>query len=249
MAINNNKEELKKSSSGGMFYILSNYIFNNNGIVSEYRQGSNTISSNSQGGLIENADLQRVKVVYRKDAEGNIMDLGNNDILDIPLRNIFGCGVTLPLIGFGGVIGRGVFEATLSDMAIVEKADLFVYIGGESEEWVGEMFDSMGKSADKIKKLEKKLERVNYQFEEDRISQDEYDRKYKAIVEEMNTLRVEDNTPEVTERDLEPLRAFLRLDLDEVYKTLTREEKRALWRSVVSEIILHPDGRIDPRFF
>ena len=46
--------------------------YNTNGIVSEYRQGSNTISSNSQGGLIENADLQRVKVVYRKDAEGNV---------------------------------------------------------------------------------------------------------------------------------------------------------------------------------
>lgn len=46
--------------------------YNTNGIVSEYRQGSNTISSNSQGGLIENADLQRVKVIYRKDAEGNV---------------------------------------------------------------------------------------------------------------------------------------------------------------------------------
>lgn len=46
--------------------------YNNNGIVSEYRQGTNTISSNSQGGLIDNADLQRVKVVYRKDAEGNV---------------------------------------------------------------------------------------------------------------------------------------------------------------------------------
>ena len=103
-------------------------------------------------------------------------------------------------------------------------------------------------NADKIKKLEKKLQRVNYQFEEDRISQEEYDQKYKAIVEEMTTLRVEDAT-EVTERDLEPLRAFLSLDLDSIYKSLTRDEKRALWRSVVSEIHLHPDGRIDPRFF
>lgn len=104
-------------------------------------------------------------------------------------------------------------------------------------------------NADKIKKLEKRLQRVNYQWEEDRISQEEYDQKYKAIVEELNALRVEDETPEVTERDLEPLRAFLSLDLDEVYKTLSREEKRALWRSVVSEIVLYPDGRIDPRFF
>ena len=46
--------------------------YNNNGIVSEYRQGSNTISSNSTAALIENADLNRVKVVYRKDADGNV---------------------------------------------------------------------------------------------------------------------------------------------------------------------------------
>lgn len=104
-------------------------------------------------------------------------------------------------------------------------------------------------NADKMKKLEKRLQRVNYQYEEDRISQEEYDRKYKEIVEEMNSLRVEDEKPDVTERDLEPLKAFLRLDLDTVYKTLSRKEKRTLWRSVVSEIVLHPDGKIDPRFF
>ena len=46
--------------------------YNNNGIVSEYRQGTNTISSNSTAALIENADLSRVKVVYRKDTEGNV---------------------------------------------------------------------------------------------------------------------------------------------------------------------------------
>ena len=46
--------------------------YNNNGIVSEYRQGSNTISSNSTAALIENADLFRVKVIYRKDENGNV---------------------------------------------------------------------------------------------------------------------------------------------------------------------------------
>lgn len=46
--------------------------YNNNGIVSEYRQGSNTISSNSTSALIENADLHRVKVIFRKEADGYI---------------------------------------------------------------------------------------------------------------------------------------------------------------------------------
>ena len=46
--------------------------YNNNGIVSEYRQGSNTISSNSTAALIENADLSRVKVIYRKAEDGTV---------------------------------------------------------------------------------------------------------------------------------------------------------------------------------
>ena len=46
--------------------------YNNNGIVSEYRQNNNNISSNSTSALIENADLYRVKVIYRKDADGNV---------------------------------------------------------------------------------------------------------------------------------------------------------------------------------
>ena len=46
--------------------------YNNNGIVSEYRQNNNNISSNSTSALIANADLHRVKVIYRKDADGNV---------------------------------------------------------------------------------------------------------------------------------------------------------------------------------
>lgn len=41
------------------------------GLISEFRQGSN-ISSNSQGALIENAALERAKIVYRKQADGTI---------------------------------------------------------------------------------------------------------------------------------------------------------------------------------
>lgn len=29
----------------------------------------------------------------------------------LPLREVFGCGITVPLLGFGGVIGEGVKEA------------------------------------------------------------------------------------------------------------------------------------------
>ena len=42
------------------------------GLVSEYRQGTDSISSNSTGGLVENADLERARIIFRKDADGKI---------------------------------------------------------------------------------------------------------------------------------------------------------------------------------
>ena len=35
------------------------------------------------------------------------------------------------------------FEATLTDIAAISNADLFVYVGGESEDWVYDVFDSL----------------------------------------------------------------------------------------------------------
>ena len=35
-----------------------------------------------------------------------------------PLFSVFGCGVSIPLIGFGGAIGRGVMEAVTADGAM-----------------------------------------------------------------------------------------------------------------------------------
>lgn len=46
--------------------------YGNNGIVSEYRQNNNNISSNSTSALVANADLYRAKVIYRKEADGTI---------------------------------------------------------------------------------------------------------------------------------------------------------------------------------
>jgi hypothetical protein len=46
--------------------------YNTTGIVSEYRQGTNTISSSSKSADIDNSALQRAKVVYRKDSDGYV---------------------------------------------------------------------------------------------------------------------------------------------------------------------------------
>ena len=38
------------------------------------------------------------------------------------------------------------FEATLADISAISSADLFVYVGGESEEWVYDVFEAIGEA-------------------------------------------------------------------------------------------------------
>ena len=38
--------------------------------------------------------------------------------------------------------------------------------------------------------------------------------------------------------DTEAVKAFLATDIDSIYETLTKEQRRTLWRSVIDEIVL-----------
>ena len=103
---------------------------------------------------------------------------------------------------------------------------------------------------DKVKKLEQELERVNYQFQKNRISIEKYDEQYEDLVKRIAEARAEEvaaeKPPEL--KDLEPLREFLKMDILSAYPTLSREEKRALWRSVIDQIIVSGDGSISVKF-
>ena len=45
------------------------------------------------------------------------------------------------------------FEATLEDVAKIAEADVFVYVGGESDVWVDGVFESIGSASDGIVKI------------------------------------------------------------------------------------------------
>lgn len=98
-----------------------------------------------------------------------------------------------------------------------------------------------------IGKLEAELERVNYQFQKNRINVETYDKKYDEIMAKIAEA-TKDEEPQPQERNLQPLRDFLKIDLASIYPTMTRDEKRALWRSVISEIEIE-DGKFKAKFF
>ena len=102
---------------------------------------------------------------------------------------------------------------------------------------------------DKIKKLEKELERVNYQFQKDRITIEKYDEQYEDLTRRIAEAKAEQAHDEIpAPKDLDALRALLDMDLLNIYPDLSRSEKRTLWRSVIDTIVLSPDGKITVKF-
>lgn len=103
---------------------------------------------------------------------------------------------------------------------------------------------------DKVKKLEQELERVNYQFQKNRISIEKYDEQYEDLVKRISEARAEEEAAEKPPepKDLEPLKEFLKMDILSIYPTLSREEKRILWRSVIDNIVVSQDGDLTVKF-
>lgn len=77
-----------------------------------------------------------------------------------------------------------------------------------------------------------KIEKLKELYVNDLISLEEYKVDKAAYTAKLDELTVE-TTPE---KDLTALRRFLALDLDAVYTSMTPEEKRYLWRSIIKEI-------------
>ena len=103
---------------------------------------------------------------------------------------------------------------------------------------------------DRVKKLEQELERVNYQFQKNRISVEKYDEQYEDLVKRIAEARAEEEASEKppAPKDLEPLREFLKMDMLSLYPGLSREEKRVLWRSVIENIVVSKDGELTVKF-
>ena len=80
------------------------------------------------------------------------------------------------------------------------------------------------------KEIEKKLLRLNELYVNGFIKMD----KYKADYDELQSMIID--LPEEQKKDLTVLKEFLKLDLQNIYGTLSDTEKQSLWRKVIKEI-------------
>lgn len=83
---------------------------------------------------------------------------------------------------------------------------------------------------DNRKQIENKLLRLNDLYVNGFIDMEKYKADYAALQSQII------EQPVSKKKDLSAMKDFLQSNFKEIYKTLSKEEKRALWRSVIKEI-------------
>ena len=85
--------------------------------------------------------------------------------------------------------------------------------------------------------LKEELNRLNYMFQKNRLSIDDYEKQYATLEKKIH--EAESNKPLVNTSHLLELKE---LNLEEYYYKLNDESKRAFWREYIDKIIFQPDG-------
>lgn len=96
------------------------------------------------------------------------------------------------------------------------------------------------KKKDDVKEILEEIDRLNYSFRKKRISTKEYDVEYEEL--EKRLASAQRSAPK--EKDITGIQDFLNSGWEAVYENLSREDKRALIRSVVKSMTFDENGEL-----
>ena len=95
--------------------------------------------------------------------------------------------------------------------------------------------------------LKRKLTKLKELYMNDLINIEEYKKDYQLYTAALQ--QIPDEMPEEMPPDFSAIERMLQADFRNIYDSLTREEKRTLWRSVISEIRVDRDNNITEIIF
>lgn len=101
----------------------------------------------------------------------------------------------------------------------------------------------INRNAAKAEKLKAEMDRLNMMFRKGRIEEEEYDTEYFKLEKKLKTLDVTEAPPQ---RDLDAIKGILETDYRGIYAKLSRESKKAFWRSFIKEFAIDEDKKIVP---
>jgi DNA invertase Pin-like site-specific DNA recombinase len=98
-------------------------------------------------------------------------------------------------------------------------------------------------NAMKAEGIRAEMERLNMMFRKGRIEEAEYDEEYYKLEKKLNSIDIVEEPPK---RDLDALKEILEADYRTLYESLTKENKKAFWRSIIREFSIDDHKKIAP---
>ena len=98
-------------------------------------------------------------------------------------------------------------------------------------------------NAVKVAKTRAEMERLNMMFRKGRIEEEEYDTEYYKLEKKLKSL---DTTEPLPKKDLDSIKGILETDYRGIYAKLTKENKKAFWRSFIKEFKVDEHKKIVP---
>lgn len=95
----------------------------------------------------------------------------------------------------------------------------------------------------KAEKIKTEMDRLNMMFRKGRIEEEEYDTEYFKLEKKLKSLDTVEAPPK---KDLDAIRGILQTDYRGIYESLTKENKKAFWRSFIKEFTIDEDKKIVP---
>ena len=138
------------------------------------------------------------------------------------------------------------FNKSISERKIENQLldNLEVYITNEiAKVETIEEIQPKNNNAIKAKKLKAEMERLNMMFRKGRIEEAEYDEEYYKLEKSLKGIEVAEPTQK---RNLDSIKGILETDYRGIYEQLTKENKKAFWRSFIREFAIDENKKIVP---
>ena len=113
------------------------------------------------------------------------------------------------------------------------------------KEYVAVNFQAVATAVDQLGGVTLNIKQSEINYINELIEIDDYRIEYEKYKKELELASAET----LPKKDLSAVRSFLELDLENVYSSLSPQEKRSLWGSIINKIIIDNSRNIEFIFF
>lgn len=144
---------------------------------------------------------------------------------------------TRKICTFTGSVSEKKIEAQLLDNLDQYIADEVIRVESVAEN------QPINRNAAKAEGLKAEMDRLNMMFRKGRIEEEEYDTEYFKLEKKLKSIDIAEVPPK---KDIDAIKGILETDYRGIYGKLTKENKKAFWRSFMKEFAIDENKKIVP---